>query len=88
MDRSPVSNVTLHVEMMWKTKSDFQLKKKKKKKTHAESVLLIPQLKLSFIKRNEKVTEWLSLDLLGRLLQMCDWDLQAWFHGFKQEMES
>lgn len=86
MDTSPVSNVTLHVEMMWKIKSDFQLEKKKKR--YAESVLLIPQLKLSFIKRNEKVTEWLSLGLLGRLLQMCDWDLQAWFHGFKQEMES
>ena len=42
MDRSPVSNVTLRVEMMWKTMSDFQLEEKKK--THAESVLLIPQL--------------------------------------------
>lgn len=69
VDRPPVSNVTLHAEMMRKTdKARFSTGKKKKKR-HAEAVLLIPQLKLSFIKRNKKVTEWLSLGLLGRLLQ-------------------
>lgn len=69
VDRPPVSNVTLHAEMMRKTdKARFSTEKKKKKR-HAEAVLLIPQLKLSFIKRNKKVTEWLSLGLLGRLLQ-------------------
>lgn len=29
------------------------------------------------IKRNERVTQWLSLDLLGNLLQMFDWALQV-----------
>lgn len=39
-------------------------------------------------KRNEKVTEWLSLDLLQSLLHIFDGALQAWFHGFKQEIKS
>lgn len=80
MDRSSVINVTLCTEMMGK-RDKVRLPTEKR---HAKFIL-DPSIKT---KRNEKVTEWLSLDLLGSLLQMFDWALQARFHGFKQEIKS
>lgn len=58
------------------TKSDLQLN------THEKFVLDSSNK----TERNEKVTEWLSLDLLGSLLQIFVGALQAWFQGLKQKL--
>lgn len=58
------------------TKSDLQLN------THEKFVLDSSNK----TERNEKVTEWLSLDLLGSLLQIFVGALQAWFQGLEQKL--
>lgn len=74
MDRSSETNGTTGWNDEKERKSHPALRQTSNGKRHMHNFCLDSSNKT---KRNEKVTEWLSLDLLGSLLQIFDGALQA-----------